>query len=107
MCDKAILENGGTLMSAPKCYKNHEMCNKSVDNYSHSLELVPECYKIQKMCEKAVDTYPTTIKYVPEYYKTRKMCNKAGHEWFLHLLLFLINIKLKKYHTLLLLYIYF
>ena len=27
MCDKAILENDGTLKSAPDCYKNEEMCN--------------------------------------------------------------------------------
>ena len=37
MCDKAILENGGTLNSVPHCYKNQEMCNKSVGNYPHSL----------------------------------------------------------------------
>ena len=29
-CDKAILENGGTLKSVPDCYKNQEMCNKAV-----------------------------------------------------------------------------
>ena len=33
MCDKSILENGGTLKSIPNCYKNHEMCN----NYPHAL----------------------------------------------------------------------
>ena len=48
MCDKAILENGGTLKSVPHCYENQEMCNKAVDNYPHVLELVPECYKMQK-----------------------------------------------------------
>ena len=29
MCDKAILENGGALKSAPDCYKNQETCNKA------------------------------------------------------------------------------
>ena len=48
MCDKAILENGGTLKSVPACYKNEEMCNKAVDNYPHASEFVPECYKTQK-----------------------------------------------------------
>ena len=48
MCDKAILENGGTLKSIPDCYKNQEMCNKAVDNYPHALEFVPECCKTQK-----------------------------------------------------------
>ena len=33
MCDKAILENGGTLKSVPDCNKNQEMCNKAGDNY--------------------------------------------------------------------------
>ena len=28
MCDKAILENCGTLKSVPDCYKNQETCNK-------------------------------------------------------------------------------
>ena len=37
ICDKAIFENGGTLKSAPDCYKNQEMCNEVVDNYPHGL----------------------------------------------------------------------
>ena len=37
MCDKAILENGGTLKSVADCYKNQETCNKAVDNYSIAL----------------------------------------------------------------------
>ena len=32
MCDKAILENHGTLKSVPDCYKNQEMFNKAVEN---------------------------------------------------------------------------
>ena len=43
MCDKAILENGGTIKSVPDCYRNKKMCNKAVDNYPHVLEFVPEC----------------------------------------------------------------
>ena len=31
MCDKAILENGGTLKSVPDSYKYQEMCNKALD----------------------------------------------------------------------------
>ena len=41
MCDKAILENGGTLKSVLDCYKNQQMCDKSVENYFHALEFVP------------------------------------------------------------------
>ena len=43
MCDKAIVENGGTLKSVPDCNKNQEMCNKAVNNYPHALEYFPEC----------------------------------------------------------------
>ena len=43
MCDKATLENGGTLKSVPECYKNQEVCNKAVDNYPHALESILEC----------------------------------------------------------------
>ena len=32
ICDKAILENGGTLKYVPNCCKNQEMLNKAVDN---------------------------------------------------------------------------
>ena len=42
MCDKAILENGGTLKSDPDFCKNQEMCNKAVDNYTYALEFVTE-----------------------------------------------------------------
>ena len=31
MCDKAILETGGTLKSVPDCSKNQEMSNKASD----------------------------------------------------------------------------
>ena len=48
MCNKAILENGGTLESVPDCYKNQEMCNKAVDNYPYTSKFVPNCYKTQK-----------------------------------------------------------
>ena len=40
MCDKAIIENGGTLKCVPDWYKNQEMCNKAVDNYPHALEFL-------------------------------------------------------------------
>ena len=49
MCDKAILENGGTLESVPDCYKNQQMYDKTVDNYPHALKVVPYCYTTQKM----------------------------------------------------------
>ena len=48
MCDKAILENGGTLKFVPDCYKNQEMCDKAVENYPSALEVFSEYYKTQK-----------------------------------------------------------
>ena len=48
MCDKAILENGGTLESISGCYKNHKMCDKAVDNYPLALKFVTDCYMTQK-----------------------------------------------------------
>ena len=43
ICDKAILENGGTLKPVPDCYKNQERYNQAVENYPHALEFVPQC----------------------------------------------------------------
>ena len=79
MCDKAVLENGGTLKCVPDCYKSQEICNKVVDNYPHALEFDPECYKTQKICNKAADTHPPTIKIVAECYKNQEMCCTAVH----------------------------
>ena len=45
MCDRAILENAGTLKSVPDPYKTQEMCHKDIDNYPHALEFVSEYYK--------------------------------------------------------------
>ena len=72
MCDKAGLENGGTLKSVPDGYENQKMCNKAVDNYPHVLEFVREYYKTQEMCNKIVNTHSSTIQFVPERCKTQK-----------------------------------
>ena len=40
MCDKVLLENGGTLVFVADCYRNLKMCNKSIDDYVHVLEFV-------------------------------------------------------------------
>ena len=66
------------------------MCNKAVENYPYSLNYVSECYRTQKMCDtNFFDAYPTTIKFVLEYFI----------DAFSYFILFLINIKLKKYVT--------
>ena len=48
MCDKAILESGGTLKSVSNYYENQGRWNKAVGNYPYALEFVRECYKCQK-----------------------------------------------------------
>ena len=48
------------------------------------------------MCDKPVNTYPSTIKFVPECLMTQEMCDEAVNSCFLFLILFIINIKLKK-----------
>ena len=59
------------------------------------------------MCHKAVNTYPSTIKFVLKCFMTQEMCDKAVNRCFLYLILFLINIKLKKSVTVLFLNILF
>ena len=96
MCDKAILENGGTLKCVPDCYKNQELCKKTFDSYPPALGFSSKCYKTKIMCDNAVNTYLSTTKFVRECFMTQKMCNKAVNSYFFYLVLFLINIKLKK-----------
>ena len=44
MCDKAVLENGGTEDSVSDCYQNQEMFKKRVGDYPHASERVPESF---------------------------------------------------------------
>ena len=78
-CEKAILENGRILKSVSDCYKNQEMCNEALDNYPHALEFVPECFMTQEIRNKV----------------------------FLYLILFLIDVKIKKCVPVLFLKIHF
>ena len=107
MCDKAILGNAGTLKSVSDCYKDQEMSSKVVEKYSNALEFVPESYETQEMCDKFVSAYSSTIKFVPECIMTQEMCNKAVIDSFLYLILFVTNMKLKKYVIVLFLKIVF
>ena len=45
MCNKAILENDGTLKSVSDCYRRHKTLNKGIDNYPHAFKVVPDCYQ--------------------------------------------------------------
>ena len=44
------------------------------------------------MCDKAANTHPSTIEYVPDQFETQEICDKAVD----NLILFQINIRLKK-----------
>ena len=59
------------------------------------------------MCDNGVSTHPSTIQFSPECFTTQEMCDKAVNRCFLYLILFLINIKLKKYVTVASLFISF
>ena len=50
---------------------------------------------------KLPNTYPSTMRFVPECLMTQKVCGKAVNRCFSYLILFLINIKLKKCATVL------
>ena len=98
MCDKMILENGGMLKFITDCYKNHKMCNKAVYNYSYVLEFVPCCYNTQKIIIKLslfiliqcnLFLNPIRLKSVIKLFMLVF--------FFLYLMLFLINKRLKKY----------
>ena len=79
MCDKAILEIGGTLKSVTDCDKKKKIIsNKAVDNYPHASEFVPECYKTQEMCDKVLNTHSSTI----------RICDKAFNKRFLAVFLY-------------------
>ena len=54
MCNRAILENGGTPVSFPNQCKTKEMCNRVVDNYLFTILFAVNRYKPQDMCIRAV-----------------------------------------------------
>ena len=98
MCDKAILENGGTLKSVSDCQKNQKMCNKVVDNYSHALEFLLQCYKTKKCVIKLLILIllQQNLFLNASDSRLKKCVIKQLIGVFLYLILFLIVIKLKK-----------
>ena len=51
------------------------------------------------MCDKAVDTYPSTINFFPDAIRLKKCVIEQLMNAFLYLILFLIDIKFKKYES--------
>ena len=59
--------------------------------------LSPTATRLQRKFNKALNTYLSVIQLVPECYETQEICDKAVLLLvFLHLILFLIDIGLKK-----------
>ena len=73
MCNKIILENGGTLMSVLDFYKNQEMCDKAVDTHPFTIKYVPKCYKAQEMCYKAILRCFFLFDSIPDQYKAQEI----------------------------------
>ena len=45
MCDKSILENGGTLEAVPYWNKAQKTFDKTINNYAHALKFSKKCQK--------------------------------------------------------------
>ena len=78
MCDKAILENGGTLKSVFDCCKNQEMCNKAVDNYLH---VDDNPHNIRDNQDKSNQLPPFSLSQrpsTPAFSRTQSRCNVIG-----------------------------
>ena len=97
MCDKAILENGGTLESVPGSYITQkcvvqlsiliilqydlfliaETCDKAVNKCFLPFIYISDRYKTQEMWDRAIFRDIFIIAYYPDNYKNQRMCGEA------------------------------
>ena len=94
MCDKAILENGGTLESVLDCYKSQQMCDKAVDNYHHTIKFVPDYYMTHFMIKLSILILLQWNLFLTDL-RLQKRVIEPLIDVFLYLILFLISINLK------------
>ena len=106
MCQHAVKKSPYLLTYVPDQYKTRQMQGLIIENHG-TLKSVPDSSKNQEMCNEAVDTYYSVIKFVPECFMTQEYVINHLIDDFLYFILFLINKKLKKYVTELLLKILF
>ena len=100
MCKYAIKKLSFLIRYVLDQFKTQQMYGKAISENDGTLKFVPDCSKDQHLCNnKTLPNYPHALEFVPECYKTHKVCYKALYRCFLYLILFLINIKLKKYVT--------
>ena len=78
-CEKAIIENGGTLNYFPDFYKNQKMSSETVDNYPHVWEFVSDCLMTQETCDKVVNTHSSAMQLVPDCYMTQGMYDSVAN----------------------------
>ena len=96
MYNQAILKYGGTLKFFPDCCKKKK-CNQAVDNYAQALEFVSICHKTEKMCNEAPDTsLLLQYNWFSNVIRLKKCVLKLLILVLLYLILFLIDITLKK-----------
>ena len=74
------------------------LINKRLNKCGIKCESVLDCYKNEQMCDKVIDKYPHALKYLADCYINQRICecDKDVNICFLHLFIFLNDIKLKK-----------
>ena len=98
MCDKAILENVGTLKYVPGCYKNEEVCNKAIENNTlMHLNLFLNAIRLKKCMIKLLILILLQLNVFLNAIRHKKCVIELFIDAFLCLIQFLISIKLKKY----------
>ena len=81
MCKHAVIKLPFVIRSVPDRYNTQEMCDKTILENGETLKSVLDCYKNQ---------------FLPECYKTQEMCMKGADTCPLYLIMFLVNLRLKK-----------
>ena len=96
MCKHAVEKLPFVIRYVPDQYKTQQMYDKAILENSGTLESVCDYQKNQQMCDKAVENEPHALKFVPDCCKTQELVIKLLRDVFLHLFIFLIDIKLRK-----------
>ena len=81
MCKHAVIKLPFVIRAVPDRFNIQEMCDKTIIENGVALKSVLDCYKNQ---------------FLPECYKTQEMCRKGADTCLLYLIMFLVNLRLKK-----------
>ena len=91
-----IIKNLKVLRLVPDHLKTKEICNNAVTKLRFIFRYVPDQYKTREMYDKVILENGGTLMFVTSCYKNQKLCDKAVDTCLFYLILFLINIRLKK-----------